>query len=97
MTTPLIGACRAVCVDFMPAEMSADLAAIRTARLLATVLEQRSVPSLSMRSLSGSIELKRRPSSIHRGSALDRLIAATRGPFRGERAISATFGSRCVI
>ena len=48
MTSPLIRACRAVYADFMPAEASADLAAARTARLLATVLEQRSAARLSI-------------------------------------------------
>lgn len=48
MTQSLLRACKAVYAEFMPAEASADLAAARTARLLATVLEQRSAARLSI-------------------------------------------------
>lgn len=44
----IITAARAVYADFMPAERTADLAAARTARLLATVLEQRAAAKLSI-------------------------------------------------
>lgn len=46
MNHDLIEAARAVYADFMPAERSADVAAARTARLLATMLEQRTTAGL---------------------------------------------------
>lgn len=48
MSESLITAARAVHVEFMPTEDTVGLAAARTARLLATVLEQHAVAKLSI-------------------------------------------------
>lgn len=48
MTTDLLTAARAVRADFLPAEQTTDLAAAQTARLLATILEQRAATGVAI-------------------------------------------------
>ena len=48
MTIDLLTAAEAIRADFLPAEQTADLAAAQTARLLATILEQRAATGLAI-------------------------------------------------